>query len=249
MAGALTELARNMRRDFRTVDPREARVVLLEGGPHILPTFVPKLRDFAERALRNLGADVRTNTPATAIDNRGVSIGSQRIEAATVIWAAGVAASPLGGTLNVPTDRAGRVPVEADLTVPGNPDIYVVGDLAVFTHTPDRKPLPGVAQVAIQQGAHAARNAVRTFRGEPRTPFKYFDWGNLATIGRAAAVADFGRLKFTGYVAWVLWLFIHIMKLTGFRNRVLVFVQWAFAYFTHQRSVRLITHERSQETD
>jgi NADH dehydrogenase len=249
MAGALTELARNMRRDFRTVDPREARVVLLEGGPHILPTFVPRLRDFAERALRHLGADVRTNTPATAIDNRGVSIGSQRIEAATVIWAAGVAASPLGGTLNVPTDRAGRVPVEADLTVPGHPDIYVVGDLAVFTHTPDRKPLPGVAQVAIQQGAHAARNAVRTLRGEPRTPFKYFDWGNLATIGRAAAVADFGRLKFTGYVAWVLWLFIHIMKLTGFRNRVLVFVQWAFAYFTQQRSVRLITHERSQETD
>lgn len=247
MAGALTELARNMRRDFRTVDPRQSRVILVEGGPHILAAFVPRLRDFAERALRDLGAEVRTNALVTAIDDRGVSIGSERIEASTVIWAAGVAASPLGRTLNVPTDRVGRVTVEPDLTVPGHPDVYVVGDLAIFTHTPDGKPLPGVAQVAMQQGTHAARNAVRTFRGEPHVSFKYFDWGNLATIGRAAAVADFGRLKFTGYFAWVLWLFVHIMKLTGFRNRVLVFVQWAFAYFTQQRSVRLITHEQPQE--
>jgi NADH dehydrogenase len=247
MAGALTELARNMRRDFRTVDPRQSRVILVEGGPHILAAFVPRLRNFAERALRDLGAEVRTNALVTAIDDRGVSIGGERIEASTVIWAAGVAASPLGRTLNVPTDRVGRVAVEPDLTVPGHPDIYVVGDLAIFTHTPDSKPLPGVAQVAMQQGTHAARNAVRTFRGEPHVPFKYFDWGNLATIGRAAAVADFGRLKFTGYFAWVLWLFVHIMKLTGFRNRVLVFVQWAFAYFTQQRSVRLITHEQPQE--
>lgn len=249
MAGALTELARNMRRDFRTVDPREARIILVEGGPDILASFVPKLRDFADHALKGLGAEVRTHALVTAIDAGGVSIGHERIEAATIIWAAGVAASPLGRTLNVPTDRAGRIPVEADLTVPGHSDIYVVGDLAVFAHTPDGKPLPGVAQVAIQQGVHAARNAVRAFRGEPRLPFKYFDWGNLATIGRAAAVADFGYLKFTGYIAWVLWLFIHIMKLTGFRNRVLVFVQWAFAYFTHQRSVRLITQERPQEAD
>lgn len=246
MAGAVTELARNMRKDFRTVDPRQARVILLEGGPHVLPTFVPRLREFAARALRDLGAEVRTGELVTGIDERGVSVSNERIEAGTVVWAAGVAASPLGRTMGVPVDRAGRVPVEPDLTVPGHPDIYVVGDLGVFTYTPDGKPLPGVAQVAIQQGAHAARNAVRTLRGEPRLPFKYFDWGNLATIGRAAAVADFGRFKFTGYVAWVLWLFIHIMKLTGFRNRVVVFVQWAFAYFTHQRSIRLITNEQSQ---
>jgi NADH dehydrogenase len=249
LAGALTELARNMRRDFRTVDPRQARILLLEAGPHILPTFVPRLRDFARRALEDLGAEVRTGALVTGIDDRGVSIGQERIEAATVLWAAGVAASPLGRTLDVPVDRAGRVWVEPDLTVPGHPDIYVVGDLAVFAHTPDGTPLPGVAQVAIQQGAHAARNAVRTFGGQPRAPFKYFDWGNLATIGRAAAVADFGRFKFTGYFAWVLWLFIHIMKLTGFRNRVLVFVQWAFAYFTHQRSIRLITNEQPQGSE
>lgn len=246
LAGALTELARNMRRDFRTVDPRDARIILLEAGPHILPSFVARLRESATRALQRLGAEVRTGSLVTGIDEQGVSIGRDRIEAATVLWAAGVAASPLGRTLNVPVDRAGRVPVEPDLTVPGHPDIYVVGDLAVFPHTPDGRPLPGVAQVAIQQGAHAARNAVRAFKGEPRTAFTYFDWGNLATIGRAAAVADFGRLKFTGYLAWVLWLFIHIMKLTGFRNRVLVFIQWAFAYFTHQRSIRLITNEQPE---
>lgn len=246
LAGAFTELARHMRRDFRTVDPRQARIILLEGGPHVLPAFVPRLRDFADRALRELGAEVRTGALVSGIDERGVSIGTERIEAATVVWAAGVAASPLGRTLDVPVDRVGRVPVEADLTVPGHPDIYVVGDLAIFSHTAEGKPLPGVAQVAIQQGAHAARNAARTLAGQPRTPFKYFDWGNLATIGRAAAVADFGRFKFTGYLAWVLWLFIHIMKLTGFRNRVLVFVQWAFAYFTQQRSVRLITNERPE---
>jgi NADH dehydrogenase len=249
MAGALIELARHMRRDFRTVDPRDARIVLVEGGPHILPSFVPRLREFADQSLRQLGVEVRTHALVTKIDSDGVSIGDERIESRTVIWAAGVAASPLGRSLGVPTDRVGRVPVEADLTVSGHPDVYLIGDLAVFTHTADGKPLPGVAQVAIQQGVHAARNAARTFRGDRRTPFTYFDWGNLATIGRASAVADFGRLKFTGYVAWVLWLFIHIMKLTGFRNRVLVFVQWAFAYFTHQRSVRLITNERQQEAE
>ncbi len=247
MAGALTELARNMRRDFRTVDPHDARIILLEGGPHVLPTFVPRLRDFAARALRHLGAEVRTGALVTGIDDRGVSIGSERIEAATVIWAAGVSASSLGRTLGAPVDRAGRVIVERDLTIPGHPDIYVIGDLALFTHAPDGQPLPGVAPVAIQQGAHAARNITRSFAGQPRVPFTYRDPGNLATIGRAAAVADFGRLKVTGYLAWLLWLFIHIMKLTGFRNRAVVFVQWAVAYFTHQRSIRLITHERAEK--
>ncbi len=247
LAGALTELARNMRREFRTVDPREARVMLLEAGPYVLPTFEPRLREFATRALRGLGADVRTNALVTGIDERGVSIGRERIEAATVVWAAGVAASALGRSLGVPLDRAGRVIVQPDLTIPGHPDIYVIGDLALFAHTSDGKPLPGVAQVAIQQGARAAKNILRSLAGQPREPFAYFDWGNLATIGRAAAVADFGWLKVTGYLAWVLWLFIHIMKLTGFRNRLVVFIQWSVAYFTHQRSIRLITHEQPEK--
>ncbi len=247
LAGALTELARNMRREFRTVDPRAARVMLLEAGPYVLPTFEPRLREFATRALRGLGADVRTNALVTGIDERGVSIGRERIEAATVVWAAGVAASALGRSLGVPLDRAGRVIVQPDLTIPGHPDIYVIGDLALFAHTSDGKPLPGVAQVAIQQGARAAKNILRSLAGQPREPFAYFDWGNLATIGRAAAVADFGWLKVTGYLAWVLWLFIHIMKLTGFRNRLVVFIQWSVAYFTHQRSIRLITHEQPEK--
>ena len=249
MAGALAELARNMRRDFRSVDPRRARVILVEGGSAVLPTFPPRLGAFAARALARLGVEVRTNATVTGIDERGVAVGAERIESATVLWAAGVAASPLGRTLNAPLDRAGRVLVNADLTVPGHPDIYVVGDLAAFVHTPDARPLPGVAPVAMQQAAHAATNAVRALEGEPRERFMYRNPGNLATIGRAAAVADFGRLKFTGYVAWLLWLFVHIMKLTGFRNRVLVFVQWAFAYFTHQRSIRLITHERPETAE
>ena len=244
MAGALAELARNMRRDFRNVDPRDARIVLLEGGPTVLPSFEPRLRDFAARALVRLGVTVRTGALVTGVDEGGVAIGPERIEAATILWAAGVAASPLGRALGAPLERAGRVVVNADLTVPAHPEIYVIGDLAAFTHTPDGTLLPGVAAVAIQQAQHAVKNILRAVKGEPRLPFAYHDPGNLATIGRAAAVADFGRLKFTGYFAWLLWLFVHIMKLTGFRNRVVVFVQWAWAYFTQQRAVRLITHER-----
>ncbi|MBI2223227.1 MAG: NAD(P)/FAD-dependent oxidoreductase [Acidobacteria bacterium] len=246
MAGALAELARHMRRDFRSVDPRQARIILLEGGPTVLPSFDARLRGFGTRALARLGVDVRTRALVTGIDEGGVAIGRERIEAATVLWAAGVSASPLGAALGAPVDRAGRVAVNADLTVPSHPEIYVVGDLAAFTHTPDGKPLPGVAPVAMQQAQHAVKNILRTLRGEARQPFAYHDPGSLATIGRAAAVADFGRLKFTGHVAWLLWLFVHIMKLTGFRNRVVVFFQWAWAYFTQQRAVRLITHERPE---
>lgn len=241
MAGALAELSRHMRRDFRTVDPLQARIVLLEGGPSVLPTFAPKLRAFAARALADLRVEVRTGSLVTGVDQNGVSIGDVRVGAATVIWAAGIAASPLGATLGAPLDRAGRVIVEKDLTVPGYPEIFVVGDLAAFLHTSDGRPLPGVAPVAMQQAAHAAKNILRAIEGRPREPFGYKDPGSLATIGRAAAVADFGRLKFTGYFAWLVWLFVHIMKLTGFRNRVVVFTQWAWAYMTHQRSVRLIT--------
>jgi NADH dehydrogenase len=246
MAGALAELARNMRRDFRSVDPRAARIILLEGGPAVLPTFDARLGAFAHESLTDLGVDVRVGAMVTGIDERGVAVGSQRIEAATVLWAAGVAASPLGAAIGAPVDRVGRVMVNPDLTVPSHPEIFVIGDLASFVHTPDGRPLPGVAAVAIQQAQHAAKNILRAIRSEPSLPFAYRDPGNLATIGRAAAVADFGRLKFTGYVAWLLWLFVHIMKLTGFRNRVVVFVQWAWAYFTHQRSIRLITQERPE---
>jgi NADH:ubiquinone reductase (H+-translocating) len=241
MAGAMAELARQMRRDFRSVDLLDARIILLEAGESVLPSFPEPLRQFSVRALRDLGVQVRTGAMVSAIDGGGLSVGEERLEAATVIWAAGVAASPLGRSLDVPLDRAGRVLVEPDLTIPGQPEISVIGDLAAFLHTPDGQPLPGVAAVAMQQARHAAKNILRTIRGEPREPFTYRDPGNLATIGRAAAVADFGRLRFTGYFAWLLWLFVHIMKLTGFRNRVVVLVQWAWAYFTHQRGVRLIT--------
>jgi NADH dehydrogenase len=243
MAGALAELARHMHRDFRAVDPKQARVVLLEGGASVLPSFAPRLREFARRALEDLGVEVHTGAMVTGVDGQGVTVGETRIPAATVIWAAGVAASRLGRALDAALDRAGRVVVESDLTVPGHPSIYVVGDLATFQHTPDGKPLPGVAAVAMQQATHAARNILRDIAGQPRQPFRYKDPGTLATIGRAAAVADFGRVKLTGYVAWLVWLFVHIMKLTGFRNRVVVFTQWAWAYMTHQRSVRLITNE------
>ena len=246
MAGALAELARHLRRDFRSVDPLNAHIVLVEAGPSLLSSFVPRLREFSAHALAELGVEVRTGVPVTGVDANGVNTGPARIEAATIIWAAGVAASPLGATLGVPLDRAGRVIVERDLTIPGHPEIAVVGDLAAFHHTPDGTLLPGVAPVAMQQAAHAAKNILRAIEGRPREPFVYKDPGTLATIGRAAAVADFGRLKVTGYVAWLLWLFIHIMKLTGFRNRLVVFTQWAWAYITHQRSVRLITHEGTQ---
>lgn len=243
LAGALAELARNMRRDFRTIDPRDARVLLLEGGPHILPSFAPELRDFAARALARLGVEVRTGALVTNITAEGVEIGNDKIPAATTLWAAGVAAAPIGRTLGVPLDRAGRVLVEPDLTIPGHPNVYVIGDLASLKDASGR-PLPGVAPVAMQQAARAADNIVRTIQGQPRRAFMYKDPGSLATIGRAAAVADFGRLKLTGLIGWLTWLFVHIMKLTGFRNRIVVFVQWGWAYFTQQRAVRLITDAR-----
>jgi NADH dehydrogenase len=245
LAGALAELARNMRRDFRTIDPREARVLLLEGGPHVLPTFAPELREFAARALDRLGVEVRTGALVTNISPDGVEIGSEKIPAATTLWAAGVAAAPIGRTLGVPLDKAGRVLVEPDLTIPGHPNVYVIGDLASLKDASGR-PLPGVAPVAMQQAARAADNIVRALQGQPRRAFAYKDPGSLATIGRAAAVADFGRVKLTGLIAWLTWLFVHIMKLTGFRNRILVFVQWAWAYFTQQRAVRLITDTRGE---
>ena len=241
LAGALAEIARHaLAHEFRRIDPASSRILLLEGGPAILPSFPADLRDHAARALTGLGVEVRTGTLVTRIEADAVWVGDERIPAGAILWAAGVAASPLGKSLGAPTDRAGRVRVEPDLTIPGHDHTYVIGDLALFVG-PDGQPLPGVAPVAMQQAEHAARNIRRAVAGHPREPFAYRDLGNLATIGRHEAVADFGRLRFTGWTAWLLWLFIHILKLTGFRNRLLVLVQWAFAYFTYQRSIRLIT--------
>jgi len=243
LAGALAEIARHaLAHEFRTIDPGSARIVLCEGGASVLASFPERLRQSALDALRTLGVEVRLDTPVTAIDHGSVTLGAERVEAETVLWAAGVAASALGKTIGRSVDRVGRVLVEPDLTVPGHPELYVVGDLAGFTHQGGRQ-LPGVAPVAVQQAERAARNILRTHSGRPREVFVYRDLGNLATIGRARAVADFGWLRLTGWTAWVFWLFVHILKLTGFRNRLVVLVQWAFAYVTYQRSIRLITGE------
>ncbi len=243
LAGALAEIARQvLRSEFDNVDPASARILLLEGGPSILTTFPASLRASARRSLTRLGVQVREGTPVTAIDDEGVQLGGERIDAGTVLWAAGVQASPLGRWVGTELDRAGRVVVEPDLSVPGHPDVFIAGDLASFTHQTG-KPLPGVAQAAKQLGRHAARNALRHLSGEPTRPFRYIDPGNLATIGRNAAIADFGVLRLSGYLGWLFWVFLHIAFLIGFRNRASVMLQWAVSYVTYQRSVRLITHD------
>ena len=238
MAGAMAELARQMRRDFRSVDPLDARVILLEAGRSVLPSFPERLRQFSLRALRDLGVEVRTDAMVSAIDTGGVSVGGDRIEAATVIWAAGVAASPVGRSLGAPLDRAGRVAVEPDLTVPGHPEVFVAGDLAAVAT--DGRPVPGVAPAANQMGAHAAANVLRALEGQPHARFRYRDKGSLATIGRRSGVAVIGRLELSGAPAWMAWLGIHIFFLIGFRNRVVVMFNWALSYVTHQRYARLL---------
>jgi NADH dehydrogenase len=243
LAGALAEISRHaLAHDFRTIAPESARIILVEGGPHVLPTYPASLSAFARRALERLGVAVWTNKIVTDVEADKVHLGAETIETGTVLWAAGVSASSVGRTLNVPTDRAGRVIVNADLTVPGHPEIAVIGDLAI-SKGPNGQPLPGVAQVAIQGGVHAARNIERTIAGREREPFVYKNLGNLATIGRNAAVSDLPWGTMKGYPAWLFWLFVHIFKLIGFRNRLSVMTQWAFSYMTYQRSVRLITGE------
>ncbi|WP_437986449.1 NAD(P)/FAD-dependent oxidoreductase [Sorangium sp. So ce117] len=243
LAGALSELARHtLVREFRRIDPSQARILLLEGAGQVLPSYVPELGEKARQQLVSLNVEVRTNCRVTDIDEEGVSIGDKRIEARTVLWGAGVAASALARTLGAPLDRAGRVLVAPDLTVPGHEDIYVIGDLASLKQE-DGTPVPGVAPAAIQGGRHAARCIARTLRGLPRLPFRYNDRGSLATIGRAAAVADFGKLKLSGFLAWLAWLFVHILFLIGFRNRFLVLFSWALSYVTYERASRLITGE------
>jgi NADH dehydrogenase len=241
LAGALAEIARHtLRHEFDTIDPESARIVLIEAGPAILHAFPPSLRDSARRALRKLGVEVWENARVTDVQEDAIQVGDDRIAAHTILWSAGVAGSPLGASLGAPLDKAGRVAVQPDLSVPGHPEIFVAGDLANYPHQTGA-PLPGVAQVAKQEGAHAARNVLALVNGRPTTPFHYRDPGNMATIGRAAAIADFGWLRVSGYLGWLMWLFVHIMFLVGFRNRLSVLIQWATAYLTYQRSVRLIT--------
>jgi NADH dehydrogenase len=248
LGGAMSEVARHtMRQDFRTFDPREARVVLLEGGPRILPTYPPRLAEKALRSLQGLGVEVRTNAIVTSVDERGVNVEGERIEARNVFWAAGNTASPLTRMLAEPLDKAGRVEVEPDLSLPHHPEAFAVGDMALFTHQTG-EPLPGVAPVAMQQARCAAQNILRLVEGKPTRRFRYRDKGNLATIGRAAAVCDLGRLQLWGFPAWVTWLVIHIAYLIGFRNRLIVLIQWAWAYLTYQRGARLITERTPYDT-
>ena len=248
LAGALAEISRkSLARDFRHFDPRSARVILLEGGPGLLAAFPEHLREAARRDLERLGVEVRTSAVVTGIEDGVVRIGNDHIEAETVLWAAGVAASPLGATLGVPMDRAGRVRIEPDLTVPGHANVFVIGDLASL---PDEhgKPLPGVAQVAMQMGQHAVKNIVRSIEGQPLRAFRYKNLGNMATIGRHSAIADFGSFTMKGYPGWLAWLFVHIVNLIGFRSRLVVLVQWAWAYFSYQRAIRLITGGHPSDT-
>src|SRR5262249_25422316 len=241
LAGALAEMSRHsLARDFRHFDPSTARIVLIEAGPSLLPPFPAPLRESARRDLERLGVDVRLNAPVTGVAAGRVDTGAESIHAETILWAAGVAASPLGQSLKVPLDRAGRIAVEPDLTLPGHPEVFVIGDLAALKGA-DGRLLPGIAQVAIQTGRHALRNIARALERQPYRPFVYRDLGTMATIGRAAAVGDFGWLRLTGWVGWLAWLFVHILNLIGFRNRLIVLVQWAWAYFSYQRSIRLIT--------
>ena len=241
LAGAFAEIARHtIARDFRAIDPTHARVILLEGGPRLLASFPADLAATAARSLARLGVEVRTSAQVTRITHDAVWIGGEQIRSRAVVWAAGVEGAALGRSLGVPTDRAGRVTVEPDLSVPGHPEIFVAGDLAAFP-LPAGEMLPGLAPVAMQQGRAAADNAWRRLRGEPTVPFRYRDRGSMATIGRAAAVAAIGRLHLTGLLAWLAWLGVHIVYLIGFRNRFLVLVQWAWAYVTWQRGARLIT--------
>jgi NADH dehydrogenase len=241
LAGALAEIARHtLREEFKAIAPESARIILMEAGPSILPTFPESLRASARRALRKLGVEVWEQAKVTAIDRDAVTVGETRTAAHTIVWAAGVAGAPLGASLDVALDRSGRVVVEEDLTVPGHPGIFVAGDLAGFTHQGGEQ-LPGVAQVAKQQGVHAARNIIRRLAQQETMPFRYRDPGNMATIGRAHAVADFGWARVSGFPGWLLRIFVHIMFLVGFRNRLSVLLQWATSYLTYQRSVRLIT--------
>jgi NADH dehydrogenase len=236
LAGTLAEIARHtLKGEFRHFDPHTARVVLVEGTQRVLQAYPEDLSRKAQLQLERLGVTVWTGRMVSGVDAGGVSLGAERLSSKTVLWAAGVAASPLGATLGVPLDRAGRVQVEPDLSVPGHPEIYVVGDLAAV------KGVPGIAPAAKQMGRHAAVNIKNMLGGKQTRPFRYRDYGQLATIGRNAAVADFGRVKLSGYPAWLVWLLAHIYFLIGFRNRLVVLLDWGWAYWSFHRYARVVT--------
>jgi NADH dehydrogenase len=240
MAGALAEISRHaLRKEFRHIDPGDARILLVEGLPRVLPPYAEVLSGKAQAQLEALGVEVLAGKRVEGIDSRGIDIGGERIPARTIIWAAGVQASPLGAALGAELDRAGRVRVKADLTLPGHPEVFVIGDLASLEQ--DGRMIPGVSPAAIQEGRHAAKNILRAIDGEGLLPFRYWDKGSFATIGRGAAVGDAFGLRLSGLLAWLAWLFIHIFFLIGFRNRVLVLFQWAYSYLTYRRGARLIT--------
>ena len=240
LSGAFPFIARKaLAPDFRAIDAGGARVILIEAGPRILPSFPEELAQHAAQDLRDLGVEVRTGSTVTKVERDGVWVGNEKIRARTTFWAAGNKASPLGAFLGAPLDRAGRVQVNPDLSVPGHPEIFAVGDLAVMVQ--DGRMVPNVCPAANQQGSAAAESILRDLRHQTRKNFRYFNKGDLATIGRSRAIADFGKVSFSGRLAWFLWLFVHIMYLVGFRNRLSVLLQWSYAYFTYQRGVRLIT--------
>jgi NADH dehydrogenase len=240
LAGALPFIAKKtLAPDFRRIDARKTRVVLIEAGPRILPTFPESLAARATQDLKDLGVEVRVNSAVTGVGREGVRIGDEEIRARTAFWAAGNNASPVGKFLGGPLDRAGRIQVSPDLSVPGHPEVFVVGDLAALVQ--DGRQVPGVGPAAIQEGASAGKNIVRDLRRQPRKNFRYRNKGDLATIGRSRAIADLGWIRFSGRFAWFFWLFVHIMYLVGFRNRLSVLFEWAYAYFTYQHGARLIT--------
>lgn len=244
LAGAIGEMSRfTLARDFRNIDATLARVILLEAGPRILPMFSPQQAARATRDLEHLGVQVWTNSVVTRIDAEGVEIGGERIRAATVLWAAGVKASPLGREAGLDVDRQGRVRVEPDLSVLGHRHVFVAGDQACFVHQTG-SPLPGTAPVAMQQGRYLARLIRGELAGRPRQPFHFVDKGQMATIGRSRAIVEIGRWKMAGFPAWLLWLVVHIYYLTGFKNRLLVVLQWAWSYLTFRRGARLIVSKQ-----
>jgi NADH:quinone reductase (non-electrogenic) len=241
LAGTLAEIAHHaLNHEFRHIDPRKTRILLIEGGPRVLPAYSEELSRKAEAQLQRLGVEVRTSRMVTRIQSGAVWMGDEKIASPVVLWAAGVAASPLGQKLGVPIDRAGRVLVQPDLSIPGHSEVFVIGDLAALNDEAG-KLLPGVAQVAIQQGNWVAETIDRDLENQPRRNFHYHDKGSLATIGRNSAVAQFGKFEMSGYFAWLAWLFIHVLFLIGFRNRLMVMVQWAWSYLTYERGARLIT--------
>jgi NADH dehydrogenase len=247
LAGAISDISkRYMERDFRAIDPSKARIILLEGGSRVLPVYPEDLSASAEKQLTEMGVEVRTNAMVTNVEPGRVTVGKEKIPAAVILWGAGVSASGLGRMLGAATDKAGRVLVEPDLSVPGHPEVFVAGDLAASKMKNGRM-VPGVAPAAIQMGKFAARQIMRSVHGQPREEFAYLDKGTLATIGRSRAVADLGKLHFSGYLAWLAWLFVHLFFLIGFRNRILVMMEWAWAYFTYNQGARLITEPAERE--